>query len=302
LTERSDLPSPDASGGARGPVVRIDLERRRDDRPPRGRDSVATEEPLEIRLRFTPPGATAPLERTITVTMRTPGDDFELAVGFLHAEGILPSPDAVARVDHCTGAPGLPAGSPQLFNIVTVELRPGVAVDIDRLTRSFLTTSSCGVCGKASLDALRDEGLTPVPAGPAVEETLLRALPDRLREAQPLFERTGGIHASGLFRPDGGLELVREDVGRHNALDKVVGALAARGELPAHDRILVVSGRTSYELVQKTVRAGIPILVAVGAPSSLAVETAEEFGVTLLGFAGRSGFNIYAGAARVRSA
>lgn len=285
--------------GPKGPTVRVDIERRRDGRPPRGRDVVATEEPLEIRLRFTPPGAAAPLEKTLGITMRTPGDDFDLATGFLHSEGILPEPNAVLRVSHCRSAPGFPAGSPQLFNIVTVELRPGVSFETTRFERNFLTNSSCGVCGKANLEALRLDGQTPVAAGPVVATKVLSALPDRLRAAQPLFEKTGGIHASGLFDTRGELKLVREDVGRHNALDKVVGALISRGELPAAERILVVSGRASYELVQKAVRAGIPIIAAVGAPSSLAVETAAEFNATLLGFAGSHGFNIYSGPERV---
>ena len=284
----------------KGSTVRIDLERRRDGRPPRGRDLVATEEPLEIRLRFTPAGASAPLERTVAITMRTPGDDFDLATGFLHSEGILPDENSIARVSHCTSAPGLPSGSPQLFNIVTVDLRDGLSPDLSHLDRNFLTTSSCGVCGKASLEALRLEGQVAVAAGPEIEAALLRTLPDRLRSAQPLFEKTGGIHASGLFDLAGELVLVREDVGRHNALDKVVGALLTRGELPAAERILVVSGRLSYELVQKAVRAGIPIIAAVGAPSSLAIETAEEFGATLLGFTGPTGFNLYSGAERIR--
>ena len=291
--------SPGENEAPKGSTVRIDLERRREGRPPRGRDVVATEEPLEIRIRFTPLGATEPIERMVSITMRTPGDDFDLATGFLHSEGVLPDPGAIARVSHCKSAPGLSPGSPQLFNIVTVDLRPGTTFDVTRLDRNFLTTSSCGVCGKASLEALRLDGQHPVAPGPKVTTEVLRTLPDRLRAAQPLFEKTGGIHASGLFDTEGELILVREDVGRHNALDKVVGALITRGEIPATERVLVVSGRASYELVQKAVRAGIPILAAVGAPSSLAVETAVEFGATLLGFAGSAGFNIYCGAERI---
>lgn len=273
-------------------TVRIDLERRRDDRPPRGRDTVATEEPLEIRLRHTEAGVE--VERRIAVTMRTPGDDFDLAVGFLYSEAVIARPQDVVGVTYCTDA-----RDSQRFNVVSVALREGVTFDADRLERNFFTTSSCGVCGKASLEALEIEGQGAVAAGPTISARTVRTLPDRLRESQDLFERTGGIHASGLFLPDGTMELMREDVGRHNALDKVVGALFQRREIPASERVAVVSGRASFELVQKAVRAGIPILAAVGAPSSLAVETAERFGATLLGFVGPRGFNIYTGADRI---
>jgi len=275
-----------------GATVRVDLARRRDGRPPRGRDYVATEEPLEIRLVQT--RGDLGVERRVAVTMRTPGDDFDLAAGFLHSEGILGSGADLAEIRHCTDP-----HEPQRFNIVTVVLRPGVSVDPRRLERNFFATSSCGVCGKASLETLRIEGQTPVAEGPRVREEVIRALPARLRAAQAVFARTGGIHAAGLFTPDGELVLVREDVGRHNALDKVVGALLQRGELPASDRVLLVSGRASFELVQKAVRAGIPVIGAVGAPSSLAVDTAAEFGATLLGFVGESGFNIYTGGERI---
>ena len=287
-------------GEVRGPATRVAIERARDGRPPRGRDWVATEEPLEIRVAWTPTGAQEPLEHPLTVTMRTPGDDFDLAVGFLYSEGIITSGDDVVRVSHCVQAPGLPPGSPQLFNIVTVDLRPGVSFDPSQFTRNFLTNSSCGVCGKASLEALRDDGLSEVAAEESpLTAAQLRKLPDLLRDAQPLFEKTGGIHASGLFRRDGTLELVREDVGRHNALDKVIGAWLTRGEPAAESAVLVVSGRLSYELVQKAARARWPIVVAVGAPSSLAIETAEEFGITLLGFTNSGGFNLYTHPGRV---
>ncbi len=281
-------PRPARTGG----TVRIDIERRRDDRPPRGRDRVATEEPLEIRL-ITEHGEEL-RERRIAVTMRTPGDDFDLAAGFLFSEGVIGSADDVAEVTYCTDS-----RDPQLFNIVSVRLRAGVRFDPKRLERNFFATSSCGVCGKASLETLRLEGQVPVAGGPTIDAAVIRALPDRLRPAQPLFAHTGGIHASGLFRADGSLQIVREDVGRHNALDKVVGALLQRGELPARDQILLVSGRASFELVQKAVRAGIPVIAAVGAPSSLAVDTAKEFGATLLGFVGPKGFNIYSGSQRI---
>lgn len=275
-----------------GRTVRVDLERRRDGRPPRGRDLVATEEPLEIRL-ITSEGDLG-VERRVAVTMRTPGDDFDLAAGFLWSEAVIAAPGDIREIRHCTDL-----REPQRYNIVTVVLRPGAPFDPRRLERNFFATSSCGVCGKANLESLRLDGQASVAAGPEVSESVVRSLPDRLRAAQTIFERTGGIHAAGLFRPDGELELVREDVGRHNALDKVVGALLQRGEIPAAGRVLLVSGRASFELVQKAVRAGIAIIGAVGAPSSLAVDTAVEFGATLLGFVGESGFNIYSGSDRI---
>jgi len=277
-----------------GATVRVDLARRRDGRPPRGRDLVTTEEPLEIRLISTQ--GDLGVERRIAVTMRTPGEDFDLAAGFLYSEGVIAAAKEIAEIRHCTDP-----REPQRFNIVTVVLRPGVSFDARRLERNFFATSSCGVCGKASLETLRLEGQGPVAAGPKVREQVIRALPGRLRAAQEVFARTGGIHAAGLFTAEGELGIVREDVGRHNALDKVVGALLQRGELPASDRVLLVSGRASFELVQKAVRAGIPVIAAVGAPSSLAVDTAAEFGATLLGFVGESGFNIYTGSERIVS-
>jgi FdhD protein len=234
------------------------------------RDEVAVEEPLEIRVDGAP----------LAVTMRTPGHDDELALGFLVGEGLLGEPRAA-------GPPADLAG-----NIVEVAgplLR-------EPAQRRFYATSSCGVCGKGALEEIAVLA-PPLPTGPVVDRALLAALPDRLR--QPGFERTGGLHATGLFTPGGELLCVREDVGRHNAMDKVVGRALLDGELPLYDRVLCVSGRLSFELVQKAVIAGAPILVGVGAPTSLAVQVAQDRGLTLVGFARGGRANVYAHPARV---
>jgi FdhD protein len=268
-------------------------------------DSVATEEPLEIRLRAAPaPSARAlPLRtpapaphRAVAITMRTPGADLELAVGFLHGEGILRHRDDIARVGYCD--------SPEMdderrANVVTVDLN-GPAPDLGTLERHFLTTSACGVCGKASLDALRVKAAGPIPDGPPLEPGVLRRLPAALREAQGLFAATGGLHAAALFDGEGGLIALREDVGRHNAVDKLIGWALLEGRLPLHHHLLMVSGRSSFEIVQKCVMAGVPALCAVSAPSSLAVSVAREFGMTLVGFLRGDRFNVYAGVERVR--
>ena len=250
-------------------------------------DSVAVEEPLEIRLGYESFGKRQ--TSSISITMRTPGDDEELATGFLFSESIIRSPDDVAIVKPCSGD-----------NTVRVELEDGVAVDLDRLQRHFYTSSSCGVCGKASLDALRATGLETTPAIPGqFSREVLVAIPGRLRARQDTFAETGGLHAAAAFGSDGELLIVREDVGRHNAVDKVVGALFRAGRLPAQELGLIVSGRASFELMQKTVVAGMPLLAAVSAPSSLAVELAREFNVTLIGFLRGDTFNVYAGEERI---
>ena len=250
-------------------------------------DSVAVEEPLEIRLGYEAGG-----ERhtsSVAITMRTPGNDEDLASGFLFTESIIRSPDDVAIVKPCDGN-----------NTVRVELEDGVVVDLDRLQRHFYMSSSCGVCGKASLDALRMSGVEPLPAIPAqFTREVLVSIPDRLRTLQETFEETGGLHAAAAFDSDGELLVVREDVGRHNAVDKVIGALLKAGRLPARGLGLMVSGRTSFELLQKAVVAGMPLLSAVSAPSSLAVELAREFNVTLVGFLRGTTFNVYAGEERI---
>jgi len=258
-------------------------------------DALALEEPLEIQLAFGPVAARE--WKTVAITMRTPGHDRELAAGFLVGEGLLRSLDQVEAV-HSRGPRH---GEQGWQHSVRVTLRPGVTVDLDRLQRNFYTTSSCGVCGKTSIEALEMDAFAPLPplAWQADPKTIC-ALPDRLRETQDVFEQTGGLHAAGLFTLDGKLLLAREDVGRHNAVDKVVGARFLAGAGPLTDIILVVSGRASFELMQKALAAGIPMLVAVGAPSSLAVEVADKFGATLIGFTKPDGFNIYTGAGRVR--
>lgn len=259
-------------------------------------DTLATEEPLEIRLYLPTGGETAV---PLSITMRTPGHDFELAAGFLFTEGIVRAPDAIERIEYCVRGE-----AEQQYNMVSVRLRPGTAVDSERLTRHFYITSSCGVCGKASLEALRTQVLWPAPepeAGPHMLPETIAALSDRLREAQGVFDRTGGLHAAGLFDGESGeLIAVREDVGRHNALDKLIGAQLLEGRLPLSQGVLQVSGRASFELVQKAAMAGLPMMVAVGAPSSLAVESAEEAGITLVGFARGNTFNVYTHPQRVQ--
>jgi FdhD protein len=255
-------------------------------------DQVAVEEPLEIRMEYWADGSR--LTRPVSVTMRTPGNDFELAAGFLFSEDILRVPEDVREISYCQDE------SPQEYNIVSVRLRDEVSFDPSVLNRNFYTTSSCGVCGKASMEAVEARGCTPLPSGTlAVEADRIAGLPDLLLEGQSAFQKTGGLHAAGLFDAQGRLEILREDVGRHNAVDKVVGQGFLEGALPWNDRILVVSGRTSFEIIQKAVRAGIAMVVAVGAPSSLAVDLARQFHLTLVGFARAGGFNLYSGEERV---
>ncbi|MDE2653228.1 MAG: formate dehydrogenase accessory sulfurtransferase FdhD [Gemmatimonadetes bacterium] len=255
-------------------------------------DSVAVEEPMEVRLEV--PGKEGVREHPVSVTMRTPGDDFELAAGFLFTEGVVTDPHALGEVRYCRDV------DPQEYNVVTASLRDPGAFDAASLTRNFYVTSSCGVCGKASLESVEVMGCTAVPDGTlTVADADVRALPDRLRSAQRVFDRTGGIHAAGLFDASGRIALVREDVGRHNAVDKVVGALVLSRGLPGSDRGLVVSGRSSFEILQKAAMAGFPMVVAVGAPSSLAVTFARRFNMSLVGFAKSDGYNVYSGAERI---
>ncbi|HLW47670.1 MAG TPA: formate dehydrogenase accessory sulfurtransferase FdhD [bacterium] len=256
-------------------------------------DAVAVEEPLEIRL-YPPSGG--PFTR-ISVTMRTPGHDFELAAGFLRTERLLEEPDDVRAISYCTD-PSLDGA--QQYNIVNVALRAGVACDPERLRRNFYTTSSCGVCGKASIEAIRVGGIEPAGDGFVVDEDTLGGLGDALRAAQTIFSKTGGLHAAGLFDRAGRLLSLREDVGRHNAVDKLIGHAFLARQLPLRDRLLMVSGRASFEIVQKAAAAGLPVIAAVSAPSSLACETAEAFGMTLLGFVRGADFTVYTGEHRVR--
>jgi FdhD protein len=251
-------------------------------------DLVATEEPLEIRLECD--GADGKrIERSISITMRTPGNDEELAIGFLYSEGIVRQARDIKLARPC--GPTAPNG---LINVVRVELAPGVGVELDRLERHFYTSSSCGVCGKASLDAVAVQGRFDIAANDfAVSGAILGGLPEKLRSDQAVFEQTGGLHASGLFDAGGAIVAVREDVGRHNALDKLIGSRLQANSLPLDRCGIVLSGRASFELMQKAMMAGCPVVAAVGAPSSLAVDLAQEFGITLVGFLKRDRFNIY---------
>jgi FdhD protein len=250
-------------------------------------DRLVTEEPMEIRLHG--PGQEP---EPLAVTMRTPGDDFELAVGFCLTEGVIDSAADVATVAYC-----LPDDGVQRYNVVTIRTRR--VVDLAGHHRNFAANASCGLCGKASLDQV-EVTCGGVGPGPSVGRSVLITLPERLREAQAVFDATGGLHAAACFGADGALTLLREDVGRHNAVDKVVGNAAFEARLPLADQVLLVSGRMSFEIVQKAAVAGIPILCAVSAPSSLAVEAAERLGQTLVGFLRGDRFNVYSHPERVQ--
>ncbi len=266
----------------RRPVVRIS-----DDGSRRRPDSLAAEEPLELRVDG----------QSLAVTMRTPGHDVELAHGFLLTEGVLGSGEDIATARYCDSRDD--AGR-NTYNVLDIALAPGVDPPDDSVQRRFYTTSSCGVCGKASLDAVRTRTrYSPADDPTTVSTEVLFGLPDALRAAQRVFDSTGGLHAAGLFTADGTLLVAREDVGRHNAVDKVIGHTLLAGRVPATGTVLMVSGRASFELTQKAVMAGIPVLAAVSAPSSLAAETAAETGMTLVGFLRGRSMNIYAGDHRI---
>jgi FdhD protein len=277
--------------GSRSGARTVQVTRYRGGDARRRKDALAVEEPLEIRISWVESG-----ERRIepvAVTMRTPGHDFELVAGFLHGEGLVGSADEVQELSYCTGP------EEQEYNLVEAKLARGVTFDLESVRRNFYATSSCGVCGKASLEAVEARGCTLLPPGPVIDRALVPYLPDQLRLEQGVFDRTGGLHAAGIFSREGEPRVVMEDVGRHNAVDKAIGhGLLAR--VPAETAaVLVVSGRSSFEVVQKAVAAGIPVLVAVGAPSSLAVDLARRFGQTLVGFARDGGFNVYSGPERI---
>ena len=277
-------------GRRRGSVTRRAIERFRvvDGAVERrtARDALATEEPLEIRVAT---ADRAPL--SASVTMRTPGADFDLTAGFLHGEGVVDRREEILAMRYCVeGA--------QRYNRLTVHLAAGA----ERVrARASYTTSACGVCGASSIEEVLSLGVASLGEGPRVAPETLLSLPSRLRATQKLFDSTGGLHAAALFDPSGRLLRVREDVGRHNAMDKLVGAALLAGELPLHDRLLLVSGRLSFELVQKAARAGVAVLCGVSAPSSLAVELAESAGLTLVGFLREGSFNAYSGAHRIVS-
>lgn len=280
-----------AAGAVEKPVIRVEGESASE-----CDDIVAIEEPLEIQIGW---AHREDSYRGISITMRTPGEDFSLAVGFLFTEGILTGPAEIETIGHW----GPLVGDEKVRNIVRLSLRPEVSVDWRRLDRHFYTSSSCGVCGKSSIAALRAAGCAPLPGGlMQIDAMLLHELPARLRAAQDVFAQTGGIHAAALFSASGDLLALHEDVGRHNAVDKLIGARFLAGKLPATDSILLLSGRASFELVQKAAVARIPVLAAVGAPSSLAVELADSLGVTLAGFVRDGRFNLYTHAERIRLA
>ncbi|GIF24997.1 FdhD protein [Actinoplanes tereljensis] len=272
-----------ARTSVRRPVLKINLDAT--GAPRRGPDELAAEEPLEIRVR----------KRPLAVTMRTPGQDIDLAMGFLLTEGIIGSAGDVVTAQLCAGT-----DTPNTYNVVDVVLGADVPPPVTDPTRNFYTTSSCGVCGKASIDAVRTRSRFDVSTDlGTVPARTLAALPDRLRAAQRTFDRTGGLHAAGLFTADGELLVLREDVGRHNAVDKVIGWALREGRLPLTGHVLLVSGRASFELTQKAWMAGIPLLAAVSAPSTLAAELADKAGMTLVGFLRGSTMNVYASPQRV---
>lgn len=262
------------------------------------RDLLATEEPLEVRV-LAPGSAGLRTAHPVAVTMRTPGADFELAAGFLYGESLIHTRRDVAAIRYCVD----PAtDGRQQFNIVHVELAAGTPFDAARLQRNFYMTSSCGVCGKASIEAVWPDVCVRVAGTVRIAPAVLVALPELLRGAQDVFDRTGGLHAAGLFTAGGELVRLREDVGRHNALDKLIGSALLAGELPLTEAVVLVSGRLSFELVQKAARAGVAVLAGVSAPSSLAVELAATTGMTLVGFVRGERFNIYAGGERIMAA
>lgn len=252
-------------------------------------DQVTTEEPLEIRL-VNP-------DKTLAVTMRSPGHDFELAAGFLYGEGVITKREDIRKISYCVNPK---VDGEQRENIVNIELQDNLNFDLQPLERHFYTSSACGVCGKANLDALRFKGYPSITSDMQVSPEVIYQLPQKLKEAQKIFAKTGGLHAAGLFDSEGKLLLLREDIGRHNAVDKLIGSVLLNGELPLSEHILMVSGRSSFEILQKSLVAGIPIVCAVSAPSSLAVSLAQEFGITLIGFLRGERFNIYTGMEKIK--
>ncbi len=252
-------------------------------------DQLATEEPLEIRLDYP--------KQTIAVTMRTPGADFDLAAGFLYSEGVIKNQEDIAKISYCVDPK---VDGKQRQNIINVSLKSELNPNLTTLERHFLTTSACGVCGKASIESLQIKGFSAIPLGLEVSPEIIYSLPDKLNTAQRVFKSTGGLHAAGLFNSEGKLLKLREDVGRHNALDKLIGSEFLAGELPLNNLMVMVSGRSSFEILQKCITAGLPIVCAVSAPSSLAVEIAKRFNITLVGFLRGRKFNIYSGVERIK--
>ena len=261
------------------------IERVRDGRSVATVDALAAEEPMEIRVDG----------QAVSVTMRTPGDDFELALGFCLTEGIVDNPGDVAAIRYCAGRD---EDGRQTYNVVDLQRRVPAPVD-PSLRRNVYTTSSCGICGSASIDAVRKDADSVADDPVVVEAATLAGLPDALRTAQSVFERTGGLHAAGVFTPDGEAVVVREDVGRHNAVDKVIGWAAQQRRLPLRGHVIVVSGRIAFEIAQKALRAGVPVLAAVSAPTGLAVDLAAASGMTVAGFVRGGSMNVYTAAHRV---
>jgi FdhD protein len=284
-------PSPPSPISPAGAAVRAPVVTYEGGRVERRVDLLAAEEPLEMRVSVEEGGRRA--RHGVAVTMRTPGHDFQLAAGFFLSEGIVAEREAIWSIAYCEEVEGAER------NVVEVTLKPGTPFDPARFSRNVYTTSSCGICGKTSIDLVRALCPAPPVGRERIAREVLTGLPETLRRAQPVFSRTGGLHAAGLFDAAGLLLLQHEDVGRHNAVDKVIGTLLMDGALPASDRILLVSGRASFELVQKALAAGIPVLAAVGAPSSLAVELARDSGLTLAGFLRDGRFNVYSGEERI---
>jgi FdhD protein len=252
-------------------------------------DQLATEEPLEIRL-------VAP-KRTLAITMRTPGADFELAAGFLYSEGVIRQRQDIQNIRYCVDPD---VDGEQRYNIVNVSLQDELNPDLQPLERHFYISSACGVCGKASLEVLKLRGCPVISDSLTISPEVICTLPEKLRSHQAIFSSTGGLHAAALFDSSGNLLLLKEDIGRHNAVDKLIGTALLSGELPWRDRILLVSGRSSYEILQKALMASVPIVCSVSAPSSLAVSLAKEFNITLIGFLRGDRFNVYTGWQRIR--
>lgn len=256
-------------------------------------DRIAVEEPLEIRVLWHDDGQR--VQRSLVVTMRTPGDDFELAAGFLFSEGIVQRREDILDIAYCLDETQL-----QERNVVSVTLAPHIQLDPTRLDRNFFASSSCGVCGKATLESLELFGHSPIEQGPRFSERVLTTLLSAMQEKQLAFRQTGGLHASGLFDSQGSLIAVREDIGRHNTVDKLVGERLMKDEVPLSQHLLLVSGRAGFEILQKALMARVPLVAAAGAPSTLAVDVATEFGITLIGFLDASGFNVYSHSDRIR--
>ncbi len=275
-----------------GRVATIDVIKKRGQEIELKEDLLAVEEPLEIRLIY---GAeNERKEEAIAVTMRTPGHDFELALGFLFTEGIIKSYDDIHGIKHCNQV----KTKEEVGNVIKVSLRPKAKIEEKKLNRNFYMTSSCGVCGKGSIESLQMQ-CSAIESKLTISEYLLKSAPEKMRAKQDVFEHTGGLHAAALFSASGELLRLREDIGRHNALDKLIGASLAEREVPLHQHFVVVSGRIGFELVQKSITAGVPILGAVGAPSSLAVALAKEYGLTIAGFVKNGNYNIYTGEERI---